>query len=69
MRFSKELRKLIKELEMQGFRVEDKGTKIMIFPPDPSQPIVGTHKTPSDHRAWKNFMADLRRVGFKDRRK
>lgn len=30
MRFGKELRKLIDELEKQDFRVEDKGTKIMI---------------------------------------
>jgi hypothetical protein len=33
-------------------------------PPDPSMPIVIGSGTPGDHRAMRNFLAQLRRSGF-----
>ena len=33
-------------------------------PPDPSKPIVIGSGTPSDYRAIKNFLAQLKRSGF-----
>jgi hypothetical protein len=33
-------------------------------PPDPTKPIVVGSGTPGDHRAMKNFLAQLRRSGF-----
>lgn len=64
MRHEKKVRKLIPELERQGFRIRETKSGWMIYPPNKDQLTIGTHRTPSDHKAWKNFMADLKRQGF-----
>jgi len=61
---NKDLRKLIKELEAQGFTVE-------VGKKNP-HPVVRKNgvrvatlaSTPSDARSWKNGIAALRRAGF-----
>lgn len=65
----KELGKLFKELEAQGFRIEAKTRGYMVFPADRSLAAVTIHKTPSDHRAWKNMISQLRRSGYDAKRK
>lgn len=56
--------KLRKSLEQQGFTTKPISKGTMIFPPDKNHGPVVVHGTPSDHRALKNFYADLRRAGF-----
>ena len=60
----KELKKLLRKLEDQGWRIEPtrKGTKAL--PPDTSKSVVMIHHTPSDRRAWSNMLSALRRSGF-----
>lgn len=50
----------------QGWRVEKTQSSHWKFiPPDATKKIVVTGSTPSDHRSIKNFLADLKRQGFK----
>jgi len=37
---------------------------MMLVPPDPTKPAVTIHRTPSDHRSWKNVVAQLRAGGL-----
>ena len=64
MRFAKQVQKLFPELERQGFRIKETKSGWIIYPPDKSKATIGTHRTPSDHKAWINFQADLKRAGF-----
>lgn len=50
----------------QGWRVEQtKSSHWKFVPPDATKKIVVTGGTPSDHRALKNFLADLKRQGLR----
>ena len=61
---NKDLRKLTKALEDQGFSVRvSKRGHILVFN---AEGLVATFSgTPSDWRSLKNSMAALRRAGFK----
>lgn len=49
----------------QGWRVEQTRSSHWKFvPPDTTKQIVVMSSTPSDHRAIKNFIAQLRRSGL-----
>ena len=37
---------------------------MMLVPPDPTKPAVTIHRTPSDHRAFRNTVAKLRASGL-----
>ena len=50
-RAAKEIRDLVARAERQGWRVDDRGTKILLYSPD-GETIVTIHKTPSD-RNWR----------------
>lgn len=64
MSFGHELRDVTRQLEAQGWRHEDTSKGHHKFlPPDPKAPIVVCSGTPSDHRAWDNFMSQLKRSG------
>lgn len=63
MSLSKDTRKLVKEVERQGWRVEDRGQRWLCFSPN-GHTIVTIHKTPSDHRAIRNTLSELRKGGF-----
>lgn len=65
MATSKDLKKLRKQLEEQGARIEEKKNGWMIYPPNPAGTPVMIHLTASDHRAIKNATALLRRSGFR----
>lgn len=61
---SKEIKKLIADARgWAGWRVVEAKAGWMLYPPDKSQSGVAVHKTPSDHRAWKNLRSELRRRG------
>lgn len=59
----KEVKKLVKQLQQQGWRVEERGNRFMAYSPD-GVTIVSIHKTPSDHRWLRNTIAQLRQGGF-----
>lgn len=60
-----EWKRLVKEAAKQGWAVE-RGRKgqLKLIPPDPTRQIVVIHGTPSDHRAFKNAVALMRRQGL-----
>jgi predicted RNA binding protein YcfA (HicA-like mRNA interferase family) len=61
----KDMKRLRKTAEQQGWRVEDtRGGHVKFLPPDTAQPAVVAAGTPSDHRAWRNLLASLRRSGL-----
>ena len=59
----KDVQDLVAEAADQGWRVKDRGDKVLLFSPD-GQTIVTLHWTPSDHRWLQNAYRDLRRGGF-----
>lgn len=61
---SKEVKSLIQQAQgWAGWRVVEIKKGWMIYPPDKALSGVVVHKTPSDWRAWKNTMSELRRRG------
>lgn len=61
----KELRKVAAKAKKQGWEVElTKKNHLRFTSPDGE--VVGNSGTPSDYRGQKNFLADLKRAGFKD---
>ena len=60
-----EWKKLVKEARNQGWRVEQgrKG-QLKLIPPQPDRDMVVLHRTPSDRRAFRNAVAELRRRGL-----
>jgi hypothetical protein len=48
----------------QGWRVERTKRHIRLVPADKTRPAVVGAATPSDRRARRNFIADLRRSGL-----
>lgn len=64
MAASKDLNKIFKALDDQGFKVTlTKGSHYKIYGPD-GRLVTVTGGTPSDGRSNKNFLAALRRAGF-----
>lgn len=60
-----EWKNLVKEAQRQGWRVQIGGKgQLKLVPPDPSHEMVVLHGTPSDHRAFRNAVAYMRRSGF-----
>jgi hypothetical protein len=57
-------RKIKKALEEQGWRLERRSRGWMALPPDRTKPPVAIHETPSDWRAERNMLAQLKRSGF-----
>ncbi len=64
MAVNREVKDLIADcVTWPGWRVEEVKKGWMIYPPDKRLPAIAVHKTPSDHRAWKNTLSRLRRSG------
>lgn len=59
----KEIKKILRQLDQQGWRIKDTGKHIKAYPPDRSKRMVVLPRTPSDHRALKNAISQLRRSG------
>lgn len=62
----KRVKSLLESLETAGWKRTDTKSGWIVYPPDKNLSGVAIHKTPSDHRAWKNLMAELRRRGFNE---
>lgn len=60
----KDLRKVVKALEDQGFEtaMTSKGHVIVLLD---GRRVATFSGTPSDGRSWKNALADARRAGFR----
>lgn len=67
MASDKELRRLIKALETQGFTVRATRNNHYQVRNAAGELVATLAGTPSDGRSWKNALAALRRGGFKDR--
>ncbi len=63
----KEFRKVIRRAERQGWRIKATKKGSMLFPPDGTKEIVTIHGTPSDHRAFNNFMTRMNASGYRDK--
>lgn len=59
----KELRKLRKQAEAQGWRFVERKNAWLAYSPD-GETIVTIHLTSSDHRAMRNTIAQMRKGGF-----
>lgn len=65
--FRSDFRKLLKDLESQGWRVEPTAGKkghYWAYPPDKEKDQVLLAGTPSDNHAWDNMISDLRKSGY-----
>ncbi len=63
-----DLKKLLKELERQGWSIRQTKKGQYAVPPDPSRPMVQIHNTANGSRSWENMIAQLKRSGFEKRR-
>ena len=61
----KDFKKILREAERQGWRSRETTKGLMLFPPDTSKSPVAIHRTPSDHRALANVLAQMRQRGFR----
>lgn len=59
----KEVQAVIDEVLAQGWVLDDRGDKVLLYSPD-GRTIVTLHWTPSDRRWRENAYRDLRRGGF-----
>lgn len=60
-----DIRDIEKAARAQGWQIgTSKKGHLRWVPPDPSKPIVVGSGTPSDHRAVRNFLAQLKRSGL-----
>lgn len=58
-------KKLRRDLERNGWRVEKRKEYWLLFPPDGSTAPARMPGTPSSQRTWSNLLADLKRKGYK----
>lgn len=59
-----ELKRYRRAAREQGWRERATKKGFQLIPPDPSKDPVQVHGTPSDHRALKNLLSELRRSGL-----
>jgi hypothetical protein len=65
MALNKDWTRIIRLAEAQGWTVvRTKGNHIRFIPADKTQQMVHTPSTPSDHRSFKNSLAQLRKSGL-----
>jgi hypothetical protein len=61
---TKEVKQLLAMIATwQGWRIEEKASGWMVYPPDRTKSGVMIHGSPSDHRWLKNVMSELRKRG------
>lgn len=65
MSFGGDLKKVAKRAEQQGWRVEKRNEYWYFWPPDKTTPPARIAGTPSSQRSWRNFVADLKRKGYR----
>lgn len=57
-------KKVLKAAKEQGWVEQEVKKGARLVPPDPNKDMVVIHKTPSDVRAIRNTIAEMRRQGF-----
>jgi hypothetical protein len=65
MSASGDFKKVRRRAERQGWRVEKRKEYWIFFPPDPTEQSCRYAGTPSSARSWVNFLACLKRKGYK----
>lgn len=65
MSYRGDLKKIIKSAEAQGWRVEKRKEYWFFWPADKSEGPCRIAGTPSSQRSWTNFLACLKRKGYK----
>lgn len=60
-----DLKKIRKRAEQQGWRVEKRKEFWLFWPPRTSLPPARIAGSPSSKRSWNNFLADLKRKGYR----
>jgi len=66
MSYKGDFKKVIRRAEKQGWRVEKRKEYWLFFPPDKAESPCRAPGTPSSQRTWTNFLACLRRKGYKE---
>jgi len=64
MSSEKDSKNYLKAAVEQGWQLKETKKGLQLIPPDPAKEIVTVHRTPSDHRALTNVLAELRRQGL-----
>lgn len=64
----KDLKKIVKDAEAQGFTWEPCSNNHIMFRDAAGATVALFASTPSDPRSWKNSMGALKRAGFKQDR-
>jgi hypothetical protein len=60
------VRDLIRAARRAGWRITHTGSgHIKLTPPAPKRATVVIASTPSDRRAWRNILADIRKAGLR----
>lgn len=62
---SVEIHDIVRAAREQGWRIKEIKDGLMFLPPEPLQPPITWHRTPSDWRAGRNFISRMRRAGFR----
>jgi hypothetical protein len=62
----KDFKKVIRRAERAGWTVKVKKKGFQLVPPDKNKEIVTIHGTPSDQRAFNNFLSQMRQSGYED---
>jgi hypothetical protein len=65
MSYRGDLNKVIKRAEAQGWRVEKRSEYWLFWPPDKTISPARIAGTPSGRRSWPNFLAQLKRKGYR----
>jgi hypothetical protein len=65
MSFAGDLKKIRKSAEAQGWRVEKRKEYWYFWPPDKTVSPARIAGTPSSQRSLPNFIADLKRKGYR----
>jgi hypothetical protein len=61
----REILALVKKAREQGWGIDRKKAGWQFRPVDKAQPPFTVHETCSDHRAYRNIVARLRRAGLR----
>jgi len=60
-----DFRKVVRQAKRQGWRVEKRKEFWLFFPPDGETRPAKIAGTPSSQRSWRNFLAELKRKGYR----
>lgn len=59
----KDIKKIVKALKAQGWRIEQGSKHLIAYPPDKTKRPITIPGSPGDVRSQRNLVAQLRRAG------